>query len=976
MRKALGALLALLCAISVLPVGTAAKKAAPSSNAVYSMEAEDSSVKKTNATVSTSDEYGWSGGKAVTVSSSGSIVFTGVSIRETGYYLLRIYYTSTDMADFFDIKVGGYSYELNMKRSEKTATAPDTAETVIYMEAGKNNLQFTTTWTAPALDRIEILPYGEPETVTGSTRAEADLSVSGNRASFSVKAEESGDYAVRMTVSAQGEASFTVSANGGRHIAKAACAGSDDIAYAIAVVSLKKGSNKISIDIPEGAVVRSAVTYPCVYLKGNGVSLVYDKAEGFYSVLGNGKTYICDAFAEMKIDDVGKKILSNQYDSREITVTELDDDFGKGTRLTVKSTGAGLQSMIQIFSVYEERQYILTNVSAEYSTVICSNRMSPLTVAADSGVSVTASSDDVFLEVPWDNDAWDEFELNKLNGGSFSHEVTALFNAASGEALVLGSVTHDTWKTGIEYYGRHNSVRYLTVYGGASRASSRDRWEHGYVYGKTVTSPTILIGVYGDWRNGMNDFAEANKIVTPSKIPYDSDAGTIFGYNAGGLDPAINFANMETISDYIYKNLQAYWETSESDKIYLNFDGGGGWEITVEENLTAFVEYCRENGQEVGGYCTPFFRWADTSLENLKKEKIAGCEYTTYDCLLRNADGELYGEIDGGYALDPTHPGTLQLAANRLNSFMKCGLTYIKIDFVNAGAVEGHYFDESITTGVQAYNYGMQKLVELIDGRMHINLSISPIFPGNYCDSRRISCDTYAHISSTEYELNSVTFGFWENILYRTDPDCTKLWDKGTSSASEARAQMIRTVVSGTHVIACDDFRDKSEEAQERFSTLYANEELIAVAKIGKCFMPLTTPTKNKSANVLYMQNDGYTYLAFFNYEKSGITLKAELKDYIKNTDGLEAVNLLTGETVQLNGTELSVRLGETDAVIFKIRSEALDRTDKPEVTDFTDSGRTVNSVLIIAAIVLVIAIVSGIVIVLRRKQKRRADAA
>ncbi len=812
--------------------------------------------------------------------------------------------------------------------------------------------------------------------MTASKRTEAELTVNGAEAEFTVNAEEAGDFAIRMTVSSPEKAAFTVSANGGSHKAFALGGKEETPAFAIAVVSLKKGSNKIRVTVPDGAELKGAVSYPCVYLKGKGVALVYDKAEGFYSVLGNGKVYICDAFADVRIDDTGKVLRSYQYENREIGLTDLDDDFGKGVRLTVRSTGSGLQNMIQTFSVYEDRQYILTDVAANYSTTICSNRMSPLTVSAEGSISVTASSDDAFLEVPWDNDAWDEFELNKINGGSFSHEVTALMNTKTEEALILGSVIHDNWKTGIEYYGKDNTVRYLTVYGGASRASSRDRWEHGYLYGETVTSPTILIGVYGDWRVGMEDFAEANTIVTPSKVPYDSEGGTIFGYNAGGLDPAITFDNMKEISDYIYKNLQGYWETSEKDTIYLNFDGGGGWELTVEENLTEFVEYCRNNGQEVGGYCTPFFRWADTPLENLKNEKIEGCEYTTWDCLLRNEDGEIYGEIDGGYALDPTHPGTLQSVANRLNSFMKCGLTYIKVDFVNAGAVEGSYYRSDITTGVQAYNYGMQKIVELIDGRMHINLSISPIFPHNYCDSRRISCDTYAHIDSTEYTLNSVTFGFWENLLYRTDPDCTKLWDKGTSTAAEARAQMIRTVIAGTHVIACDDLRDQTGDAQDRFKSLYANEELIAVAKIGECFKPLVTPTQNKSANVFYLQNDGYTYVAFLNYEKSGQTFRAELADYLEQTEGLEAINLLTGETVEMDGTTLSVNLGETDGVMFKIKADAKERVDIFEEID-SDGGAAGSFpiVPVVIGAVVIAAVLVAVILIVVKKSKSKAEA-
>ena len=53
------------------------------------------------------------------------------------------------------------------------------------------------------------------------------------------------------------------------------------------------------------------------------------------------------------------------------------------------------------------------------------------------------------------------------------------------------------------------------------------------------------------------------------------------------------------------------------------------------------------------------------------------------------------------------------------------------------------------------HNYGMQ-LLDKYFGDMYINLSISPVFPAQYAQSRRIACDAWNKIKDTEYTLNAL----------------------------------------------------------------------------------------------------------------------------------------------------------------------------------------------------------------------------
>jgi hypothetical protein len=68
----------------------------------------------------------------------------------------------------------------------------------------------------------------------------------------------------------------------------------------------------------------------------------------------------------------------------------------------------------------------------------------------------------------------------------------------------------------------------------------------------------------------------------------------------------------------------------------------------------------------------------------------------------------------------------------------------------------GAHYDKSITTGVQAYNYGLAYIAEAAGDGMFVDLSISPIFPGGqYAHARRVSCDVFGGIFNSEYLMNN-----------------------------------------------------------------------------------------------------------------------------------------------------------------------------------------------------------------------------
>ena len=187
--------------------------------------------------------------------------------------------------------------------------------------------------------------------------------------------------------------------------------------------------------------------------------------------------------------------------------------------------------------------------------------------------------------------------------------------------------------------------------------------------------------------------------------------------------------------------------------VYINLDSF--WSNLSDAQLQQFANYCHSNGQKAGIYWTPFVYWG-TARQGSNSFMTGSGTYKWSDAYLRTPNGSVQ-TIDGGIAIDPTHPGFKQMTAYYINYFKSHGFDYLKLDFLTHGALEGVHYDTNVTTGIQAYNQGMQYLVQQNNGRMFLSESIAPIFPYQYAHSRRIYCDAATSISDTANTMQAVS---------------------------------------------------------------------------------------------------------------------------------------------------------------------------------------------------------------------------
>src|SRR6202034_3870732 len=159
---------------------------------------------------------------------------------------------------------------------------------------------------------------------------------------------------------------------------------------------------------------------------------------------------------------------------------------------------------------------------------------------------------------------------------------------------------------------------------------------------------------------------------------------------------------------------------------------------------------------------------------------------------------------------------------------------------------EGVHYLTNITTGIQAYNYGLQFIDNELNNTVFISESIAPLFPYQYGHSRRIACDAEGSaISNTEYTLNSVSYGWWLDRLYCfNDPDIM-VFNGPTTNENQSR--VISGAITGLFLDG-DSFLSSASDASAIGAL--TNAAIDAVASYGETFLPVEGNTGTAASTV------------------------------------------------------------------------------------------------------------------------------
>jgi alpha-galactosidase len=816
---------------------------------------------------------------------NGAVTFDRVQVPRGGLYPVTICYNVGDDRPLTILANGNVRQELLLKRT--TRDGPSRTTVSIPLNAGTNTITLDNTAEfAPDLDCIVVA--AEP---TESSAIRGVLHDAHGAPVVGVEVQLSGGLEARTLTDAHGRYEFPFVPGGGHYVrpVRASSFFSPYEKFCAPGTNVSNGN----FTLRDFAGRRKDV----VAMKEGRWRIEYNLATGLADLIHDGNVILRGTFAAARVPET---VTSLDYARRNVSHRAITDGFGRGTEYVVESANGRNDKMVQLFRLYEKTDFVVTEARVLRKPAVSCRFFAPL--VSQSPTEILPPGDNRALFVPFDNDKWIRYDAVPFGSAFTSHEVSAFYNNERRQALVIGSIAHDTWKTGVRSVTAGRRLVTLEAFGGFTSTKTRDVLPHGKITSESVPSPAIFIGCFDDWRNGMEQYATANATVAPRR-PWTG--GRPFGWNSWGkLQFRLTFNKALQVSDFFARDLPGF---KNDGVVYIGLDSG--WNRFTDAQLKEFVAHCRANGQEAGIYLTPFSWWRP------EDEAVPDTNYKFRDLLLR-AGGEKQS-LDGGLALDPTHPGTQALIEHTIDRFKRAGFTYVKADFLTHGALEAdRYYDPRVTTGMQAYNYGMHFVSRCLGPDMFLNLSISPLFPGQYANCRRIACDVFGDIGKTEYELNSLTYGWWLNGVYGfNDADHVVL---DGHSEGENRARVTSSVITGIFITGDDFSNDGSAAGKERARKFLTNDEVNAVARLRQTFRPIEGDTANRAGRLFACDDQSGFYLAAFNCAPTNATFRADFKRIGLKTHGTVYAKELWRGGVSRVSNSLTINLGPNDAAIYK----------------------------------------------------------
>ena len=646
---------------------------------------------------------------------------------------------------------------------------------------------------------------------------------------------------------------------------------------------------------------------------GKNGQVVYNLKKGTADIFQNRKKIIAAAWAAGKIGQL--LYTSKDYTSRNYSRTTFTDALGEGIKYNIELKAEGLPLMRQVFYTYLSKNYFFTELYLE-GQGLSSNYMAPL-MSGD--VSIFASGDNRVLFVPFDNDTFIRYNAKSMSSeqSNTSAEVGVVYENKSRNGLITGSVEHTTWKTGIRTKGAGSRLSELSVWGGYSEAAvTRDSIPHGSVSGDSIKSPKIFVGYFTDWRNGLEEFGKATRRLEKPYV-YNWTKGTPVGWNSWGvMKNHLTYEKAIAVADFFNDSIPAF---RTGNTAFIDLDSY--WDKFLKDGISGdisilkqFADSCKSKGLQPGIYWAPFTDWG-WNYNGSGKRKVEGSPGYVYEDIWTKTGGH-YHNIDGGRAIDPTHPGTQQRIALFISKLKKCGFTMIKIDFLGHGAVEAdRFYDTTVTTGMQAYRKGMEYLVDQLGDQFLIYAAISPnLATGRYVHMRRIACDAFKSINDTRYTLNSVNYGWWQTYIYNyIDADHIVF---GNERAGVNRARLASGLITGS-LVTGDDYSAKGPWIV-RAREFLQNRKVLELIKNGVAFRPVEGNSSD-TANELYELTIGNDhYLAVFNFSESDKNYAIDMERIGLNRNRFyNGVEIFSNKKIKIK-TVLNCTIGKTDAVIYK----------------------------------------------------------
>lgn len=422
--------------------------------------------------------------------------------------------------------------------------------------------------------------------------------------------------------------------------------------------------------------------------------------------------------------------------------------------------------------------------------------------------------------------------------------------------------------------------------------------------GQSMQSETILLGVSSDYHRQLETYGRLiakihqARIAAPPLMGWWSWTAFYYGLNEGAA---------LTNADWLAEHLKSFgYDLFHIDEGYQYARGEYATpNATLFPHGMASLEYrIRGLGLTPGIWTAPF----EVSSRSWVYEHHP-------DWLVKNDAGAPlqigFVESDKLYVLDTTNPGAEDYLRQTYATLVKdWGIRYIKLDFMDSTAVEGHYYRPA-TTAMQAQRIGLAIIRKTVGDGVYLDKDGSPMLnPVGIVDYGRISQDTGHSFKAVRAAATGIAARYYMNRnFYVTDPDAFMVSEPGVTDApgkgqvpltpDEARVSMALAAISGGMLEIGDDL-PTLQKYPERIALL-ENQDLIDMVRLGRASTPVDLLDYPESAQQpsVFLLNESrrQKILTVFNWTDSAAHRAIELATAgIADAAHISATDVFTGK--------------------------------------------------------------------------------
>ncbi|HET9085933.1 MAG TPA: alpha-galactosidase [Acidobacteriaceae bacterium] len=685
---------------------------------------------------------------------------------------------------------------------------------------------------------------------------------------------------------------------------------------------------------------------------GQPLQIAIASSDGSYTIGTPGASH-ATLHAGIAVQLDGRWMESSKYPRHVVKTAMVSDDLGNAKEWAVTFSGLnGEPDLTYHLRAYPDKPYADIRVVVHNSTAKPVSVQSIRTVAA-----VGKSILDLNAPAARDRVLSDSFSEDRPNitihdlgdakdGMHRGVGSQLIYNQQSQESLFLGALTSDRFVTILRVHVNSNTtdpqISAFEVdstgtteletdqWGSLSRADPEDKLplELTVAPGAKLSSERLLLSLNKDYHQQLDTYGSLIRQLHHARVKATTPIGwwswTAYYF---GLNEGTALTN-------------AQWEAQHLKALGYDF-------FHIDEGY----QYAR------GEYSTPDARVFPQGLAGMERQVtnlglVPGIWTAPFevserswvyqnhpDWLVQNAKGKpihigwVTHHNDRLFVLDCTNPGAQQYLQRTYSTLVHAwGIRYIKMDFMDDSAVEGHYYRPN-TTAMEAQQTGLRIIRKTVGDHVLLDKDGSVMLnPVGYVDFGRISQDTGHTFSSSKDAATGIAARYYMNrTFFVSDPDAFSVsaqtvsdqsWHGGQRplTADEARVSIALSAVSGGMYEIGDDLPTLGAEP-ERLA-LVQNIDLISMARLGHASTPIDLmtylPQDEQPSIFLLRESPRQNILSIFNWTDGPRTHSIQLPTLGLSAKGTysisdvfdqKPISALDTSTLQVHQPAHSVRM-------------------------------------------------------------------